>query len=75
MKQYKFSPRARENKVIEIPIPEGAKRTSKKYCKSCRFSAPTASNVVCDYLCITKQRRNCPVGWCDKKEPRKRVKK
>lgn len=50
-------------------------RTSQQLCRSCRFSMPISGIAyACDYLCMTKTRRNCPIGWCDKYEPRKRKK-
>lgn len=55
-------------------------QTSNSYCRKCKFSAIHNTNrksedgvtqqITCNYLLVTKNRRGCPVGYCDKFEPR-----
>lgn len=51
-------------------------QTEPKKCVTCKYSWPHkiydhgAYIVMCKYYLITKCRRGCPVGWCDKYEPR-----
>jgi hypothetical protein len=42
--------------------PREMHETSIEYCKKCAYQG----NRSCDYLIMTKERRNCPVGYCDK---------
>ena len=42
-------------------------KTTEEICKTCKYYkrfSPT--DFFCDYLCITKKRRACEVGKCDK---------
>lgn len=51
-------------------------KTSITVCKKCKFSEwSNNSNVTCGYFSMTKKLRNCPIGLCDKYQPRKRKKK
>lgn len=55
-------------------------KTSYSYCRKCKYSAihnankkgeeGTTQPTTCNYLLETKKRRGCPVGLCDKFEPR-----
>lgn len=51
--------------------------TSLKLCKSCEYGLYNGTNggVICDYISITKHSRKCPVGQCDKYQPRKKKRK
>lgn len=67
--------RKKQEKLVieEIPIPDGAVRTSQKMCRRCRYSTTISGNYnVCYYISYTKKHRGCPVGWCDKYEPKRR---
>lgn len=68
-----------EGQAIEkrpTKIPEGARRTSTKLCKSCRYSGKlSTTQICCEYILIEKKRRGCPLGWCDKYQPIKKGKK
>ena len=44
------------------------KKTTTKYCLDCKFAFYGGSVVCCDYFEKTGNRRNCPVGYCDKYE-------
>lgn len=45
--------------------------TSQKYCSKCLYYSPGSSNDwCCAYYSITKKRRGCKVGMCDKFTPR-----
>lgn len=47
------------------------KKTTIAYCKGCVYNMTISSTVIaCDYMHMTGQRRGCPVGYCDKKEPK-----
>lgn len=42
-------------------------KTTEEICKTCKYYkrfSPT--DFFCDYLCMTKKRRTCEVGKCDK---------
>jgi len=41
--------------------------TSVDYCKNCRWSNKSGG-LVCNYYLATNKHRECPVGYCDKKE-------
>ena len=43
------------------------KKTSRRRCLSCKYSS-TSGELTCNYYLDTKQRRGCPVGYCDKYE-------
>ena len=44
-------------------------KTSKSYCKKCKYHGPTHMEcMICNYFLITKKRRGCEVGKCDKFE-------
>ena len=59
----------------EKQIPDGAKKTNARLCQRCRYKVElSGSTPYCDYLHKTGERRNCPVGWCDKYEPRNKRK-
>lgn len=51
-------------------------RTSRSFCRQCRFGMDYGGRtaVYCNYLEMTGKLRDCPVGWCDKYQPRKRKK-
>lgn len=51
----------------------GMIKTSLEVCKSCKYGLYNGTNggVICDYISMTKKRRNCPVGQCDKYEAKK----
>lgn len=51
--------------------------TSLKLCKSCKYGLYNGTNggVICDYIGVTKHSRKCPVGKCDKYQPKKGKKK
>lgn len=55
----------------------GMIKTSLEVCKSCKYGLYNGTNggVICDYISITKHSRKCPVGKCDKYQPRKRKRK
>lgn len=42
------------------------RKTSKALCKTCKYSIWMGQEVGCYYIVITKKRRGCPIGWCDK---------
>lgn len=49
------------------------KKTSKEYCMDCKYhfggeTSGSKSRVCCVYILKTGERRNCPVGFCDKFE-------
>ena len=47
-----------------------------KLCKSCKYSITLKADITaCYYVIDTKQRRNCPIGLCDKYEKGKRKEK
>lgn len=49
-----------------------------KLCAKCFYSTGTSGNMIdltCDYLAVSGKRRMCPVGWCNKFEPKGNVKK
>ena len=52
-------------------------KTSLKVCRNCKYGLYNGTNggVSCNYILITLQSRNCPVGQCDKYQPRKRKRK
>ena len=53
-------------------------KTTKSYCQKCEYCFGGQSDtalISCDYLLKTGKRRNCPVGKCDKFEPRIDTKK
>ena len=44
-------------------------KTSEKYCKECKYHGSIHSGyMTCDRYLITKKRRECPIGYCDKFE-------
>lgn len=44
-------------------------KTSKSYCKKCKYNGGIHMGcMVCDYYLVTKNRRGCNVGECDKFE-------
>lgn len=46
-------------------------KTNKELCRGCIYSIIiSGSRYACDYMDKAKQRRNCPVGWCNKYEPK-----
>ena len=49
-------------------------KTTPHDCQKCKHSTVIKSlhYVACDYYLNTGKRRGCPVGWCDKFEPKKR---
>lgn len=52
-------------------------KTTAKLCRKCRYSSINGQgckDVACMYIEYTKKRRGCPVGMCDKYEPKKREK-
>ena len=52
------------------------RKTTREFCQKCKYSisngATTGSkySVTCGYFEKTEKRRGCPVGWCDKFEPK-----
>ena len=52
-------------------------KTSPSYCRSCTYGImnSTQKYPICDYYCRTHERRNCPVGWCDKHKYKKNARK
>lgn len=46
-------------------------KTSNRLCKSCKYGSYISGNLyMCNYLCMTYKRRNCPKGLCNKYEKR-----
>lgn len=44
-------------------------KTSKSYCKKCKYHGNIHMGcMTCDYYLVTKKRRDCEVGQCDKFE-------
>ena len=58
-------------------VTEDMIQVDKKKCRSCiHLWIQGASGVTaCQYVLNTGQRRECPVGWCNKFEPKKRKRK
>lgn len=53
-------------------------KITEKLCKSCKYSMSFSAGmngVACNYLCITKKRRGCAAGECDKYEKGPRITK
>lgn len=54
------------------------RKTTRTLCQQCKYSRSNGNgtgskySVTCAYLEITKKRRGCGVGWCDKFEPKKK---
>ena len=52
-------------------------KTTPKLCRKCKYSSINGQgcrDIACMYIEYTRQRRGCPVGMCDKYEPKKRKK-
>ena len=50
-------------------------KTTKAMCRKCKHSTNVSTTIaepVCNYILDTKQRRDCPLGYCDKYEEGKR---
>ena len=50
-------------------------KTTKAMCRKCTHCWSQAAgeySVMCHYVLDTGKRRNCPIGYCDKFEPKKR---
>lgn len=50
-------------------------QTTGKICQKCKYiltNGHSGKDMTCMYLEITGKRRGCPVGWCDKYEPKKK---
>lgn len=53
-------------------------KTSDAYCKGCKYSLVNIGGTdryCCNYISITGHSRKCPIGLCDKHEPRKSKKR
>lgn len=53
-------------------------KTSRALCRSCKYShIPSDCAAICMYYLLTKKRRGCEIGECDKYEPKtkRRVKR
>lgn len=50
------------------------RKADQKLCRSCKYGTVLSSGtrVVCDYYGKTGQRRECPVGSCDKYEKKQK---
>lgn len=45
------------------------RKTSQRLCKSCKYHIAFSAGMkytACYYIVRTQQRRDCPIGWCDK---------
>lgn len=43
------------------------RKTTAQVCKTCVYSKVFSGGMrMCDYLGMTRKRRDCPVGYCDK---------
>ena len=50
-------------------------KTTHVVCRKCKYSTfehISANMPICNYLIDTGKRRNCPLGYCDKYEERKK---
>ena len=58
-------------------VTEDMIQVDKKKCRSCIHSWKNyaSSEMACQYVVNTGHSRECPVGWCNKFEPRKRGRK
>ena len=58
-----------QNVAGDIGYERKLKRTTKRMCKACMYHCMIGSNGMayyCYYIVYTGERRDCPIGYCDK---------
>lgn len=54
---------------MSYEITPDMRETNYEMCHSCRYGWGSYGEAFCQYILITDEKRECPVGWCNKYEP------